>query len=112
MFPSLAHDRLASRPVVRLHPKMNTMVDLLELCMLRILNEKNNEKALDFPVKAFSMLSEFEQLTLAEIVEMTGLDHGIMQPIMKKLLKQRIVRCKNCKLSINKNLNSIHKLIN
>lgn len=79
--------------------------------MLRVLNEKNNDKALEFPVKAFSALIEFNQLTLDEIVEITELDHGIMQPIMKKLVKQRVLKHKNGKFAINKRVHSIHNMI-
>ncbi|GEM_PF-2790857 len=87
------------------------MVNLVELCLLRVLNEKNNDKALEFPVRAFSALTEFTQLSLDEITEITELDHSIMLPIVKRLVKQRILKQANGKFAINRKLQAINKMI-
>lgn len=87
------------------------MVDLLELCLLRLLNEKNSERALEFPVRTFSELSRFDYLTIDELIELTELDHKTIEPIVKKLLKQKIFKNRNGKFSVNKNLHAINRLL-
>ena len=111
MFSLACAQPLGFAPGCALAQKSGQMVTVLELGLLRVLNRKNNEKALEFPVRAFSALMEFKQLTLEEIVEITELDSEIMQPIVKKLVKQHILLHKNGMLLINTNLCSLYKLI-
>lgn len=87
------------------------MVSLLELCLLRLLHKKNCDRTLEFPVRAFSELSQADYLTIDDIIELTDLDHQTIEPIVKKLVRQKIVRNKNGKFHINKNIHSINRLL-
>ena len=79
--------------------------------MLRLLNEKNGKKALEFPVRTFSELSRFDYLTIDDLIELTELDHSTIEPIIKKLVKQRIFARRHERFTLNKHLEKINKML-
>jgi hypothetical protein len=65
---------------------------LLELALLRILNEKLAAgQSTEFHVRALCALFEHKRLSMQDICEITELDDSIMLPVMKELKKEGLI---------------------
>ena len=53
----------------------------------------------------------FDYLTIDEIIELPELDHATVEPIVKRLLKQRILAKRQERFTLNKHLEKINKML-